>query len=63
MYSTAVLENVKALILEHDKVWFDNDTPLRTVMFHHSKLINRLNNAEQLNKNLPPKVRQNMGGM
>ena len=62
MYSPATIESVRSLILEHDKVWFDGKTTLRTLMYHHSKLINRLNNAEQNNANLPPKVRQNMMG-
>ena len=60
MYSPASIEEIRALILEHDKVWFDGSTPLRTLMYHHSKLINRLNNAEQANSNIPDAVRQSM---
>lgn len=58
MYNSANVEQVRALLLEHDKVWFDDKTPLRTLMYHHSMLINRLNNAD--GQNIPDAVKKHM---
>ena len=45
-----MLEQVRSLLLEHNNVWFTDDTPFRTLMYQYSTLINRLNNAVQSDK-------------
>lgn len=45
-----MLEQVRSLLLEHNNVWFNDDTPFRTLMYQYSSLINRLNNAVQSDK-------------
>lgn len=40
-----MIEQVRSLLLEHNSVWFPDETPFRTLMYQYSSLINRLNKA------------------
>lgn len=52
-----MIEQIRGLILEHDKIWFDDHTKFRRLMYHHSLLVNRLNNAVASQENLPDAIK------